>query len=466
MSSENVKPAAPMAIAGELAEFTAGLEYDDVPVSAQEFTKDLIVKTTAAILGGSRVASSEKFADHVRTLELPAQVGVVGFEYRTALWEAVLANIFTGHNSELEDVAHSPGGVSWDITIIPLVLAMGEKLHLSGREALEAIIAGLEVHYRTCLPFDATPYGMILPPTAAMGCGAAAAKASGLDVEQTAAALGFSLSSVSMAEVSMGSDAHFFESALHGLQGVVGAEMASLGLTGNPDVDVFRGLVADGCAVDDICEDLGQRWFLEEYWIKKYPACFLVHRQLDALIEIQRENDLGFDEIEAIEVYTAPGEASCDRPDPRTVGDLQFSFQHTLGAAALDGALGLEHVAIEAADDPRYVEARKKVSVSVDESLPFSVALAVPTTVVVRARDGRVFERERSTAKGSPEEPLDPEQITELYRSFVGTAVEPQESDAILDTIRSLDELDDVAELMHALTFVGGKSAGTMSRNG
>lgn len=466
MSPGNAEAETPMAIAAELARFTVDLDYDDVPESAREFTKDLIVKTTAAMLGGSRIASSVTFADHVRDLDLPAEVGVVGFEYRTALWEAVLTNIFTGHNSELEDVAHSPGGVSWDITVIPLALAMGEKLHLSGRQVLESIIAGLEVHYRTCLPFDATAYGMILPPTAAMGCGAAAAKAAGLDVEQTTAALGFSLSSVSMAEVSMGSDAHFFESALHGLQGVVGAEMAALGLTGNPDLGVFAGLTASASSADDICDGLGERWFLEDYWIKKYPACFLVHRQLDALIEIKRENGLGFDEIDAIEVYTAPGEASCDRPDPKTVGDLQFSFQHTLAAAALDGSLGFEHVTIEAAEDPRYVEARKKVSVSVDESLPFSVALAVPTSVVVRTHDGRVFERERLTAKGSPQEPLGPEQLEELYWSFAGPVVTAEESKSILASIRSLEDLDDVAELMEALTFIGKGAAENMTSNG
>ena len=165
-------------IAEDLASFTARLDYEMIPDSAIHFAKALVLKTVAASLGGSGSPSAAAFAAHVNERGLPQEVGAIGFDFRTALWEGVLLNIFTGHNSELEDVAHSPGGVSWDITVIPLVLALGEKLHLSGRSALEAIVAGLEVHYRTCLPFDATGVGMVLPPTAAMGCAASAAKAS------------------------------------------------------------------------------------------------------------------------------------------------------------------------------------------------------------------------------------------------------------------------------------------------
>lgn len=441
-------------IAEDLASFTARLDYEMIPDSAIHFAKALVVKTVAASLGGSGSPSAAAFAAHVNERGLPQEVGAIGFDFRTALWEGVLLNIFTGHNSELEDVAHSPGGVSWDITVIPLVLALGEKLHLSGRSALEAIVAGLEVHYRTCLPFDATGVGMVLPPTAAMGCAASAAKAYGLAADQTTAALGFGLSSAPMAEVSMGTDAHFFESALHGLQGVVGAEMAALGLTGNPDLNGFIGLGATDVPIEEARRDLSERWFFEEMWIKKYPVCFLIHRQLDALLEIQAEHGISYGDIETIEVHTGPGEASCDRPEPKTIGDLQFSFQHTLGAAAIDRGLGLEHVALEAATNPRFVEARQKVEVFIDESVPFSVSLAEPMTVVVRTTDGRVFERERLTARGSPDEPLTDEQFSELYRAFVGTKVSPDARELTLKLIWSLEDLDDVAELMEALTFV------------
>lgn len=441
-------------IAEELAAFAVDLEFEQIPVSAVEFAKALVLKTFAATLGGSRSPSAARLAELVRGRNLPEQAGAIGFDFRTSTWDAVLVNIFTGHNSELEDVAHSPGGVSWDITVIPLALTLAERMRLSGRELIEAVVAGLEVHYRTCLPFDATPAGMVLPPTAAMGCAAGAAKAMGLSAEETTAAMGIGLSSAPMAEVSMGTDAHFLESALHGLQGLMAAELAQLGLTGNADMSGFSGLRAPGVELEDARADLMQRWYFEEMWIKKYPVCFLIHRQLDALLELCQENSLGYDDIERIEVYTGPGEASCDRPDPETVGDLQFSFQHALGVAALTGGVGLDDVAIAAADDSRFVEARRRVRVTIDEEVPFSVSLSEPTTVVVRTTDGRSFERERMTAKGSPAEPLSREEFSDMYRAFVGDVLPGPVRERTLEMIWNLDELTDVTHLLEATTFV------------
>jgi 2-methylcitrate dehydratase PrpD len=444
----------------ELAAFAANLEFERIPASAVEFVKALSVKTFAAALGGSRAPSAAKLAAHVRGRGLPEEVGALGHGFRTSTWEAVLLNIFSGHSSELEDVAHSPGGVSWDITVIPVVATIAERMHLSGRQLIEAMVAGLEVHYRTCLPFDATPVGMVLPPTAAMGCAAGAARAMETPADQTVEAMGLAFSSAPMAEVSMGTDAHFFESALHGLQGLIAAETAQLGLTGNADLAGFEGMLAPTVAIEDARAGLGERWLFEEMWIKKYPVCFLVHRQLDALLEICAENGLGYEDIESIEVVTGPGEASCDRPRPRSVGDLQFSFQHALGVAALTGGVRLADVRIEATSDPRFAAAREKVSVSIDESLGFSVSLAEPTSVIVRTADGRSFERERLTARGSPEEPLARKELSDLFHTFVGDALAPMERERILEMLWDLDQLTDVAELMRAATFAAETRGG------
>ncbi len=453
IATKPTSDAPPASVAEDLAAFSNALTYEMLPDHTVEFAKALVSKTIAGALGGSRTESAQKMAELVRGRNLPPEAGVLGLGFKTSLWDAVLVNVFTAHNSELEDVAHSPGGVSWDITVIPLALSLAERLHLSGSKLIEAIVAGLEVHYRTCLPFDATAVGMILPPTAAIGCAVTAAKAYGMSVEQTHEAMGLALSSVAMAEVSMGTDAHFFESALHAYQGLVGAEMARAGLTGNPDIASFEGLQAPGVSLEAARAELFDRWYFEEMWIKKYPACFLVHRQIEALIEICAEEGLAYEDIERVTVYTGPGDASCDRPDPKTVGDLQFSFQHTLAAAMLTGGVGLGEVALATASDPRFRAAREKVSVSIDHAIPFSVSLSEPTTVVVHTVDGRELRSERLVAKGSPMDPLSREELTQLYWQFSAEALPGTEVERTLNAIWELDSLTDVGELIETLTF-------------
>ncbi|MBS1843131.1 MAG: MmgE/PrpD family protein [Actinobacteria bacterium] len=446
-------------VASRLARFSAGVSYDDLPASAVEFAKALILKIVAGEVGGSHTPSAQKLGSLVRDRSLPGEAGVVGQGYRTSLWDATLMNVFSGHCSELEDVAHSPGGVSWDISVIPLVLTMGERLHLSGKAVIEAVAAGLEVSYRTCLPFDSTPVGMVLPPTAAMGTAAAAAHAYGLDAELTESAMGFGLSSAGMAEVSMGTDAHFFESALHAYQALMGTEMARAGMSSNPDLTGFSGLIPKGMELDDAVAGLGEHWLFEEIWIKKHPLCFLVHRQTDAMAEICATEGLTADDIEDVEVYTGPGDASCDRPHPRTVGDMQFSFQHALGVAMLRGSVGLADLLPEAADDPEIERARQKVHVTIDESIPFNVSLAEPTKVTVKTRDGREIERELLLARGSPDQPLSKPEHEELYRRFATGPLSEAVVEDTMATIFSLETVDDIAELTEQLTYPDRRTA-------
>jgi 2-methylcitrate dehydratase PrpD len=450
-----------LAPARRLAEFTQGLSYEDLPDHVIDFAKGLIVKMAAAELGGATTVSARKLARLTASRGLRAEAGVAGFGFKTSLWDAVLQNVFTAHCSELEDVAHSRGGLSWDVTVIPLALSVGEHGHRSGRELIALVAAGLEVQYRTSEPFDAVPAGFVLPPQAAMGCAAAAAKGLQLDAEPIMHAMGIALSTSAMAEVSMGSDAHFFESALHAYQGVAAADMAAAGMTGNPDLTSFSGLRASAVELDGLTAGLGEQWWFAETWIKKYPLCFLVHRQVDALLELIADADVGYDDIAHVEVTTGPSDVSCDRPHPRTVGDLMFSIQHAVGAAMLDGAIELTAVDEKAADDPRYVAARAKVSVVIDESAARDFQMGVPTTVTVTTTDGRRLVRERMNARGAPDEPLDRQELDAIFRRYASGTLSESALDDLLGTIWTIEDLDDVASLADTLTNAGTLAATT-----
>lgn len=448
-----------LAAARRLAEFTQQLAYEDLPDHVVDFTKGLIVKMVAAELGGSTTSSAQKLARLTAARGLPAEVGVAGFGFKTSLWDAVLQNVFTAHCSELEDVAHSKGGLSWDVTVIPLVLALAERERLSGRDVIAMVAAGLEVQYRSSEPFDAVEAGYVLPPHAAIGCAAAAAKGLKLDVDQTVHAMGIALSTAAMAEVSMGTDAHFFESALHAYQGIAAAEMAAAGMTGNPDLTSFAGLRASAVGLEDITAGLGGQWWFTETWIKKYPLCFLVHRQVDALLELRAEHELDYDDVASVEVVTGPSDVTCDRPNPRTVGDLMFSLQHSVGAALVDGAIELGAVREEAAVDPRYVAARAKVSVVIDESQAVDFQMGVPTKVTVTTTDGRQLVRERLAARGAPDEPLGREEIDVIFRRYAGGTLAGPALEDLLRTVRTLERLDDVSALTDVLTGAGTLAA-------
>lgn len=447
-----------------LMEFATETKYEDIPKEVVEFTKGLTLKTVAGTLVGSSKPSGRKMARFIRGRKLPEDVGVIGCGFKTSLWEATFLNAFLAHAAELEDARiaereEPPGGAWWDITVIPLLLSLGQELKLSGKSLIEALVIGLEVHARSCL-FSPGHLGLFAFP-GAVGPAVAAGRALGLGVKEMASALGLATSNAPVSYINFGTDAHYFESSLHSLQGIMAAEMAKEGMIGNPTLitHLSNVLGRERVSPRKIVDDLGKRWLLREIVIKKYGCCFLTHRHIDTLIELKKEHRLSYEEVETIEADISPIGELCNRPEPKTAMELQFSFQNVLGAALLDGDVNLNHVAEDAIDDPRLREARKKVKLIVHPDWPReldSSITEVPARLTIKMRDGREFSKERMYIIGSPREPLTMEQLLELYSKFTRGILSEEQIRRTSEAILNLENLSNMEELMDRLVFRQG----------
>lgn len=432
----------------QLVKFATETRYEDIPKEIRDYTKGLTLKTVSGMVAGSAKPSGRKMTEVIKKQKIPGEVGVMGSGFKTSLWEAVLLNSYFSHASELEDDRFN-GGVCWDIGVIPVLLPLAEKLGLPGKTLLEALVLGLEVHARTCL-FGAEHLGLVMVPGAA-GPAVGAARAMGLNLNETAAALGLAVSGAQLSIQSFGTDAHYLESALQSLQGIMAADMAKMGLRGNPDVATFLSkFLGKIVEPEKMVADLGKRWIHAEIWVKKYPCCFLLHRQIDLALEMKKLHGFSQEEIETIEVHASPGDIPCNRPEPRDEGDLQFSFQHALSAAMLDGDVNLTHFTPEAVGDPRLKKARSKVKFILYPELSDQF-LKAPARLVVKTKDGRSFSGERIYPIGHPTEPLSREQMRELYGKFCRGVLPDQNIAQTAEMIFNLEKVENVRELTRLL---------------
>lgn len=436
-------------IATQLVEFALGTRYEDIPPEALDYTKRLTLKTVSGMLAGSAKPSGRKMASLIRNQQLPGQVSIMGSGFKTFLWQAVLLHTFFAHASELEDDRFN-GGISYDITVIPLLFPLAEKLSLSGKSLLESLALGLELTVRTVL-FDTKYLGLGQIP-GVVGPTLAAAKTLGLGAKETAAAIGLALPSVPSTVLNFGTDGHYFETALMSLQAVIAAEMGKVGLAGNPDISAFMTnfLGKERFIPEKIVEGLGKKWMVCEIWIKKYPCCFLQHRQIDSVIELKKEHNLSYEEVKGIEVHTSLAEKLCDRPEPQNEGDIQFSFQHSLSVALMEGDVNLQNISEEAVNNPKFKEARKKVKIVYhpDWTIEFNKA---PARVVIKTHDGREFERERAVPRGHPQDPLTDDQFLGLYTKFTRGILSEKDISRTADMILNLERLRTVKELIDIL---------------
>jgi len=225
-------------------------------------------------------------------------------------------------------------------------------------------------------------------------------------------------------------------------------------MSGNPDIGRYLSysLGKEKVNPEAITEDLGTRWILEEIWVKKYPCCFGTHRQIDALLELMEDNNLANEQIETVEVHISRVDRILDRPEPKTLGDLQFSFQHALAAAMIDRDVKLEHFIPERVQNTGFKNSRDKVKVVVHNDWPTGT-MQSPAVIDLILTDGRKFSKERQYAIGSPKEPLEKEQFSHLYQKFTQGLLNEESIKQTANQILNVEQLSDIKTLMNTLTF-------------
>ncbi len=169
----------------------------------------------------------------------------------------------------------------------------------------------------------------------------------------------------------------------------------------------------------------------------------------------EKKNNLHFKDTDKIEVHASPDDEWCNRPEPKSLGDLQFSFQHLLGAAMLDGDVDFNNVNLDVLSGSKYKEARSKVEVIIHPDRS-RVLVQAPAEVIIKMKDGRKISGQRLFTIGSRQEPLTIEQYKGLYSKFTMGILSNDQVDKTSQAILDLEKLNDVIELMDILTFRQG----------
>lgn len=442
-------------VAKQFADFAVKTTLADIPPRTVEFIKGLALKTVAGMLVGSTMPVGKRVSKATRDRGHLPEVGVMGCNFKTSLWNAVLNNGIFAHGAELEDDSFRRG-TAWDITTFPIYFPLSEKLGLSGKELTEICAVGLEVHSRTTLFYPQGYLGITVIP-GAMGPAAGAARALKLNEQQTLSAMGLALSGVPVSYISFGTDAHYFETSLHGLQALIAAELAKEGLVGNPDIVTYISnfIGKERVFPEKFIENLGIEWRVHDIWIKKYPCCFYMHRHLDAMLELMQQEKISYEQVERITAHISKLEEVCNRPEPKSLGDLQFSFHHALSSILLDQDVNFKHVAPEKIEDPKFIEARKKVELQIHPEWVPQYGMDTPARIDVQLRDGRIFSRERMHAIGAPNEPLSMGQFKALFLKFTRGVLPEDKLGWTADALGYLENLNqkDMQELNKVLVF-------------
>jgi 2-methylcitrate dehydratase PrpD len=159
--------------------------------------------------------------------------------------------------------------------------------------------------------------------------------------------------------------------------------------------------------------------------VKKYPACYGIHRPLDGLFDLRQMHPLTTDNIERIEVETSyRALAPLVLHMPRSGTEGKFSMQYTLAAAIADGEVRLASFIDEAVDRPALRGLMGRISArEVSDQIVPRWAL-----ITVQLKSGEVLRRRIDELRGSPHSPLsDEELLTKISDcvSWSGLSIDP-----------------------------------------
>jgi 2-methylcitrate dehydratase PrpD len=265
-----------------LAEWVAGLRYEDLPPGTIASAKEQLKSILGAMYAGSRMPPGRKFARAVRGFGERPEATVIGrAPFRTSARHAAMLNSVYAQVLEWEDwtwLAHS--GAS----IVPAALAAGEFSRASGRDLLVAIVAGNEIVARA---------GDLLTDVVNTGNGLAAhqietslvaGKLLGLGASQLQDAVGISCTQPQLTSVpAWTADAKGLLTGWPVLTGVEAALYAAAGISGRRDI--LENPLGYCYRVSDIhsarrlrlmVDGLGSFWHFDasrdELFTKRYPT--------------------------------------------------------------------------------------------------------------------------------------------------------------------------------------------------
>ncbi|HEY9460098.1 MAG TPA: MmgE/PrpD family protein [Paralcaligenes sp.] len=344
----------------------------------------------------------------VRELEPAAQATVLGRTERVDMASAALVNGVSSHTFDYDDthlktIIHPAGPVA------SAVLALAEKTGSSGREAIDALVLGIDVSCRigNMIYPDHYDHGWhITGSTGMFGAAAACARLLKLDTEQTTMALGIAASQPVGFREQFGTMTKPMHPGAAARAGMMSALMAKQGFTASPRaIEAPRGfaqVISNKFDWNEITDELGQRFEISFNTYKPFACGIVIHPSIDGCIRMRTEHGLKPEDVARVElkVHGLVLELT-GKKTPKTGLEGKFSVYHGCAVGLAFGRAGEAEYADEIVTRRDVVALRDKVVATVDNSMAEAAA-----DVTVLCTDGRRFHVYVDHAVGSLENPM------------------------------------------------------------
>jgi 2-methylcitrate dehydratase PrpD len=436
-----------------LAEYAAGLRYEDLPQEVVQRAKDCITDTVAVIVLGNDLPWSRIVAAYAQRVGAGGRSRILGADGPTVhAPAAALANGALAHAFESDNLTKPGAGVHPGATLLPPGLAVAQERGSSGRELITAVVAGFEVMYRIgyATKHSNERRGFHAPGTTGpFGAAVAAGVLLGLDASRMTNALGIagSLACGLMEFARSGTGAmvkrlHLGRAAE---SGVLAASLAADGFTGPRSViEGEAGFLKVFCTewdLADVTRGLGSEFATLKLCLKRSPVHMTAQTAVQAVLELQEEHGFTGADVDRVTVAGTERMATINNiRDPADIMMAQYSIPFCVALALFRDPRDPASFDDTALVDTAIRAMCGRVAITVADP-PTRVAGASIVTMVLK--DGRAFTREVEEFNGTPARPLGRAELRDkfmmLTRARYGVA-----AGELFDRLQELENEADV----------------------
>lgn len=475
-----------VSITRKLADFASRTVYEDLPEEVIDYTKLLIMDTVICGMAAGWMDRTRMLHGALESLGGRAESSVFGTRQRYPAVLAAMANSEIMNALDADDSFFTSSHFA--ALNVSAALAEGQRNRSSGQDLIRATALGFDVNARLNLAsvvvraaghdqFEwASVQGMGF---STFGVAVTAGILKGFDREKMRNVFGLvnhMAPTPTVNTTSSRSQHPSFKMANYqgvGFSGMWSAVLADHGYVAEQGcLDDGGFLRAQGCVDFDkelLCDELGEKWWIEETSIKYYPSCRFTHGPIDMLQRLMDEQNISANEIERIVIFMNPLAYALKlfREPARSIAwdhlapfNGQFNIPYVIALAALGFRPGPQWYSRETMSNPNVWALASRISTEPDESAKDEVyrslsqrirrARETPASMKVYAK-GREFHQSIKYVQGDPwiEETRPTwDRLSIKFHDFCDGLMSADRIDRMIDQFKSLEKVNDVDAML------------------
>ena len=436
----------------EIARFVHETDYEDIPPALIDEFKIFVLDALAAGFIGSMQPWSRMVVDMVHALGGNAEASVFNQSWKTDVSRAALANGTMIGSFECEPLTgtHASG------TVLPALMALGERDHIGGKAFLTALILGSEVSgrlSRTAVGLESErgfhnpgtqgPFAAALAvgklyhfdePTLVNAMGVAGSHAAGL--------LEFAWEGANTKRMHLGRAAQLgLESALLAQRGYTGPSTVIEGRYG------YYNAFSLPTTLEKLTDGLGKTWAVQPPSHKSFATHATHQAVVQAIQDFKQEHPFDPKAITRVAVRGPERmmESRHGVREPKSVMGGQYSLPFTT-AVALTRDMSNPLVYDDAAlNDPLVRDLAKRV-----ELIPVHAEAGANSEVILDI-GGMSHTLPTHPYKGSPRNPFTWDAMCEKFSRYAGQVIAQTRLAKIIGAVKDLENSTDMAQLAETI---------------